>query len=435
MLGTSIWKKRIKSFAIIFLALSLVVACYVTVFSAPEEYGDVDKFKDAKTAIEVMYLLKNSYYKPIGIGSLIAKYISTGTINGMLEVLGEDDPYTRYMENKEYDRLREDNDGVFGGVGIVIGMRNSSVTVINPINDTPAMRAGIQSGDKIIKVDDESTKDAYLDYVSSLLRGEPGTTVRVTVDSFGEIKEYEIVREVINSPATRRYMYDDKIGYIELSTFSKQAAHDMMADINYLLDQGMEALILDLRFNGGGLVDQAIELASMFIPAGPVMHVKPRSGNVITYNTVSNRVLDIPMVVIVNEYTASASEILAGALQDTGVATIVGMPSFGKGLVQSIFSLSDGSGMAVTSQIYLTAGMREITHETPIVPDIEIQVEEVTEEQLLAREQRIKEQEESGIRLSAEDMIKIDITLDSQMRTAVELLWEQLSSSELEDAA
>ena len=428
------WKKIFRVCGLVALIMMFSTVGYVTVVGASVDDDQPEKFKDVKSAVESMYLLKQEYYKPISMASMIMNYIKTGTINGMLEILGDSDPYTGYMDKDSFTELKESNEGIFGGVGVVIGNRNGKVTVINPVDGTPAMKAGIQSGDKIVSVDGVSTENAYVDYVSSLLKGEPGTTVLVGIDRYGEKFEVELVREIINDQAARYYMFDEDlgIGYIELKTFSKKAGPDIQAALDDLTAQGMKALVLDLRFNGGGLVDQAIEVASKFIPSGPVVHVKPRNGNVTTFNTVSERVIDIPMVVLVNQYTASASEILSGALQDTGVATIVGMPTFGKGLVQTLFTLSDGSGLAVTSQIYLTAGGREITHENPITPDVEVEIEDISEEEYQARIQKAQEDEANGVRLTAEEMSKIDITLDTQMRTAVELLTEQLSQSDEE---
>ena len=429
------WKKILRVFALIAFIMMFSAVSYVSVLGAPVESENPEKYSDVKSAIESMYLLKQQYYKPISMSAMILNYIKSGSINGMLEMLDDSDPYTGYMDVESFSEVQASNDGVFGGVGVVIGNRNGKVTVINPIDGTPAMRAGLKSGDKIIKVDGISTEDAYVDYVSTLLKGEPGTSVLVQVDRYGEIIEVEITREIIQEQAARYYMFDKAlgIGYIELTTFSRKAGSDMQTALNDLMKQGMKALVLDLRYNGGGLVDQAVEIASMFIPSGPVVHVKPRNGDVTTFNTVSERLIDIPMVVLVNQYTASASEILSGALQDTGVATVIGMPTFGKGLVQSLFTLSDGSGLAVTSQIYLTAGGREITHETPIVPDIQIEIEDITEEEYQARIKKAQEDEANGIRLTAEEMTKIDISLDTQMRTAIEVLTDELLNNTTEN--
>ncbi|MGB4007324.1 MAG: S41 family peptidase, partial [Bacillota bacterium] len=226
------------------------------------------------------------------------------------------------------------------------------------------------------------------------------------------------------------YIFDPDagIGYIELRTFSQKAGQDIEEEVERLMDEGMRGLILDLRYNGGGLVTQAVEVASKFMPPGPVMHVRGRDGQKKSLYTVGRRVSQIPLVVLVNEYTASASEIVSGALQDTGVATIVGVPTFGKGLVQTLFPLSDGSGLAVTTQIYLTAGGREITPETPIMPDVK--VEALTPEELeKAMNDQARNAERTGP-VTAEDLMRIDPDLDPQFRRALEILRYQIEKDE-----
>jgi len=216
------------------------------------------------------------------------------------------------------------------------------------------------------------------------------------------------------------------IGYIELRTFSQKAGHDIETEVLSLANQGMKGLIVDLRYNGGGLVTQAVEVASKFIPSGAVMHVQGRDGQKKTLCTAGRRITDVPIVVLVNEYTASASEIVSGALQDTKVATVVGVPTFGKGLVQTLFPLSDGSGLAVTTQIYLTAGGRAITPDSPIKPDVEVQA--LTPEELeKIKNEQAKRGGPAGP-VTAEDLLRIDPALDPQLRRALEILTDQIES-------
>jgi carboxyl-terminal processing protease len=346
----------------------------------------------------------------------------------MLAVLG--DPYTRYMNPKEFQTLRDDSAGVFGGVGILVGIRDEQITIISPIQNTPGMRAGLMPGDHIVEIDGVSTVGMALDGAVSMMKGEPGTKVTLVVERRYPAGRFtvEIVRDIIDAPATRGYMVDKSsdIGYIELRTFSQKAGHDVETEVLSLANQGMKGLILDLRYNGGGLVTQAVEVASKFIPAGAVMHVQGRDGQKKTLYTAGRRVTDIPIVVLVNEYTASASEIVSGALQDTKVATVVGVATFGKGLVQTLFPLSDGSGLAVTTQIYLTAGGRQITPDSPIKPDVE--VEPLTPEELeKIKNEQAKRGGPAGP-VTAEDLLRIDPALDPQLRRALEILTDQIES-------
>ncbi|MGI6132367.1 MAG: S41 family peptidase [Bacillota bacterium] len=386
------------------------------------------KFRDVRTALEAMYLVKGEFYRPLSLSTLVRAYLSEGTVSGMLAVLG--DPYTRYMNPKEFQTLRDDSAGVFGGVGILVGIRDEQITIISPIENTPGMRAGLMPGDHIVEIDGVSTEGMALDGAVSMMRGEPGTIVTLVVERRYPAGRFtvEIVRDIIDAPATRSYMVGESsgIGYIELRTFSQKAGQDIETEVSNLLSQGMKGLILDLRYNGGGLVTQAVEIASKFIPSGAVMHVQGRDGQKKTLYTAGRRITDVPMVVLVNEYTASASEIVSGALQDTKAATVVGVPTFGKGLVQTLFPLSDGSGLAVTTQIYLTAGGREITPDSPIRPDVEVQA--ITPEEL----EKIKsEQAKSGGPagpVTAEDLLRIDPALDPQLRRALEILIDQVES-------
>jgi len=420
------------------LVLAVAAAILVCTVLAPSAFGvpspqdeeAAPKFKDIHTAIEAMYLVKAQFYKPVSVAELMKAYFAKGTVPGMLEVLN--DPYTRYMTPQDFQALKDDSAGIFGGIGILVGIRDDKITIISPITNTPGMRAGLMPGDHIVEIDGVSTEGMVLDRAVSMMRGEPGTVVRLLIERRypAEKFEVEIVRDIIDAPATRGYIFDPDagIGYIELRTFSQKAGQDIEEEVERLMDEGMRGLILDLRYNGGGLVTQAVEVASKFMPPGPVMHVRGRDGQKKSLYTVGRRVSQIPLVVLVNEYTASASEIVSGALQDTGVATIVGVPTFGKGLVQTLFPLSDGSGLAVTTQIYLTAGGREITPETPIMPDVK--VEALTPEELeKAMNDQARNAERTGP-VTAEDLMRIDPDLDPQFRRALEILRYQIEKDE-----
>jgi len=414
--------------AALLVLIALVAFMAPTVLGVPggEDGQEQPKFRDVRTAIEALYLVKREFYKPVSVSKLLGAYLATGTVQGMLEAL--EDPYTRYMPPEDYEAMRQESSGVFGGIGILVGIRDDKITVISPLENTPAMRAGLLPGDHIAEIDGVSTEGMVLDRAVSMMKGEPGTEVVLVIErSYPPGRhEVKIIRDIIDAPATRSYMWDPEagIGYIELRSFSEKAGPDIEAELKKLSAEGLRGLILDLRYNGGGLVNQAVQVASKFIPSGPAMHVQGRDGQRRTTHTVGSKLADVPVVVLVNEYTASASEIVAGAMQDTGVATIVGMPTFGKGLVQTLFTLSDGSGLAVTTQIYLTAGGRAITPENPIQPDV--QVEPLTMEELEQLTAAKKSEAAQAGPVTAEDLLRIDPDLDPQFRKAVEILREKI---------
>jgi carboxyl-terminal processing protease len=302
-----------------------------------------------------------------------------GSIRGMLKSL--DDPYTRFMDPDAYTNMTVETRGKFGGIGIQIGIRNDFLTVIAPLKDTPAEKAGIKSFDIITKINGAPTEDMALDDAVARIRGTEGTKVTLTIWRRGfesEGKDFELTRAVIEvKPVNKTEMLEDKIGYVKLETFSEMSEPTVREAIEKFNKQGMKAFILDLRYNPGGLLTAAVQLANMFIDEGPIVHRVSRDGEPITYYAKRGRkIINVPVVVLVNGGSASASEILAGALQDLKAATIIGETTFGKGLVQTVYTLDDGSAMLVTTDKYLTAMKRDI-HKKGIVPDIVVSEEAV----------------------------------------------------------
>ncbi len=302
------------------------------------------------------------------------KKMEYGAIRGMLKSLG--DQYTRFMDPTAYKNMMIDTKGEFGGIGITIGINkyNAQLTVISPLEDTPAYRIGLKAGDIILKINGTSTEDMALDDAVSRIRGPKGEKVTLTIwrpgfDDNG--KDFEIIRDIIELKPVKKFkMLENNIGYAKLESFSEASAPDLSENIKSLKAQGMKAFILDLRNNPGGLLPAAIDVSRLFINEGPIVHRQSREGKTITYYAKpGTKILSLPMVVLVNGYSASASEIVSGALQDHGVATIIGQTTFGKGLVQSIFRLDDESAILVTTDKYLTAKKRDI-NKHGIVPDI-----------------------------------------------------------------
>ncbi|MGA2508362.1 MAG: S41 family peptidase [Chitinispirillaceae bacterium] len=291
------------------------------------------------------------------------KLIESG-INGMLRML---DPHTSYMNEKEFGELKIHLQGKFGGLGIQIAIRDKVLTVMTPINGTPASRAGIQSGDQIIKIDGKSTAGITIDHAVGKLRGEPGTKVTLTIRRKGELKDmdYVITRDVIEIKAVPfSGVIDSTIGYIDFSQFSEKAESEVAKAIRDLLKKNIKGLILDMRWNPGGYLPQAVDVAGMFLPRGSlVVSTRGRPSNVDQnrdYPSVSDPVLpmNLPLVVLVNYASASASEIVAGAIQDWDRGMIVGDTTFGKGSVQSPIQLDKKYTLKLTEAYYYTPSGR-----------------------------------------------------------------------------
>ncbi|WP_019504283.1 carboxyl-terminal processing protease CtpC [Pleurocapsa sp. PCC 7319] len=300
------------------------------------------------------------------------------------KMLGElEDPYTRFMDPEEFQNMRIDTSGELTGVGIQIAKDEESdrLLVIAPIEDTPAFEAGILAQDLIVKIDGTDTKGMEVNDAVKLIRGERGSKVTLTIDRNGKESDYDIIREKIEIHPVRAHIRDTsvgKVGYIRLTTFNEYAAKDMQKAIKQQEKEGVVGYVLDLRSNPGGLLYSSISIARMWLEEGTIVSTVNRKG-VSDRESAKNKALtDKPLVVLVNEGSASASEILSGALQDNKRATLLGTKTFGKGLVQSVRPLGDGSGLAVTIAKYLTPSGRDINKEG-IPPDV---ILELSEEQL-----------------------------------------------------
>ncbi|MDR2430657.1 MAG: S41 family peptidase [Candidatus Margulisbacteria bacterium] len=289
-----------------------------------------------------------------------------GSIRGMLRSL--DDPYTRFIDPEGYEDMQTHLNGNFAGIGIQIGIKDSVLTVIAPIEDTPADRAGFKTGDKILEINGKSTEDMSLEQAVSLIRGPKGTRVTLLVlrNLKEKAQEHTLIRDNIKiKSVARQKMLDEKnkIGYIMLATFESKLTYDELSEAIQALEQkGLQSLILDLRNNGGGLLDEAVAVASIFIKNGEIVHTVDRYGNKETFQAtaVDYQWPDKPLVVLINGGSASASEIVAGAVADNKRGALIGAPSFGKASVQNIRPLSDGSAILVTVAKYLTPAGSDI---------------------------------------------------------------------------
>jgi len=291
-----------------------------------------------------------------------------------------EDPYTRFMNPEEFQNMRIDTSGELTGVGITIAKDEETerLIVISPVEDTPAFKAGILAQDLIFKIDGKDTKGMDVNDAVKLIRGERGSQVTLTIDRKGKQSDYDIVRERIEIHPVRAHVRDTeigKVGYIRLTTFNEHAAKDMQKAIESQEKEGVVGYIMDLRSNPGGLLYSSINIARMWINEGTIVSTVDRKG-VSDRESARNKALtEKPLVVLVNEGSASASEILSGALQDHKRGTLLGTKTFGKGLVQSVRPLGDGSGLAVTIAKYLTPSGRDINKQG-IAPDVIVKLSE-----------------------------------------------------------
>jgi len=299
-----------------------------------------------------------------------------GAAKGMVEAWK--DPYTRFVSPSQLKDEEIELEGRYGGLGMYIGDRDGAILVIAPMEDSPAERAGLKAKDQIVKVDNEVVVGWTSDRVVQKLRGEPDTKVTVWVRREGEdeLLSFEITREIIKIKSVRSQMLSDDIGYIKLTQFKHKTDDEARTALKDLIKDGAKALILDLRNNGGGLLDASVKIASMFLKNGLVVETKGRSERANEKYNVDKKffMTDMPMIVLINGGSASASEIVAGALNDRGRAKLLGEKSFGKGSVQTLFPLTDGSGVYVTIARYYTPSGKVIDH-VGLTPDIEVRGE------------------------------------------------------------
>lgn len=324
-----------------------------------------ESYEELRTFSEVLNKIQQHYVEPVKVEDLVQ-----GAIRGMLATL---DPHSAYMTPDMYKEIQVETKGEFGGVGIQIGIKDNRLTVIAPIEGTPAFRAGIQAGDFIVKVNGEATKDLTLMDAVQKMRGPKGTTVALTVHREGakEPIVFTLVRDTIKIQSVRYKVLDKTIGYVRISQFQESTGQDLAKALHTFKKQNLQSTILDLRNNPGGLLTAAVEVSEQFVGPGKlIVYIQTRDGRKDDYVSRAEEVPnDHPMIVLVNGGSASASEIVAGALQDWGLAAIIGTTTFGKGSVQTILPLTDGSGLRLTTAKYYTPKGRSI-HSKGITPDI-----------------------------------------------------------------
>lgn len=316
--------------------------------------------------------------------------IMNGAVSGAMDALG--DPHSAYLDSKMYKELMTHTEGTFGGIGVVMGLKDKEVTVVSSIEGTPGAEAGIRTGDKIMKVDGVETRDVALDQIAAKIRGEAGTKVVLTIQREGEEeKEYELVRSNIEIKTVGSAMLEDNVGYIRIAAFSEHTGKDVERVYRELEEQGVRAIVLDLRNNPGGLLTASVEVSRLFVPRGKIVSIVKRDGTKETHESYLENPR-YPVAVLINGGSASASEIVAGAIQDTGAGTIIGMKSYGKGSVQAVVPMYGGDAIKLTVARYYTPNDRCIDG-IGIVPDVEVDLapDDKTDTQLLKAVEILKE--------------------------------------------
>lgn len=311
-------------------------------------------------------IVTTRYVEPMPMETLMA-----GAVKGMVNSLG--DPHSIYMDAKMYKEFMIETEGSFGGVGIVLGVKDKILTVVSPIEGTPSEKAGIKSGDQIAKIDGKDSKDMALDEAVSKIRGPEGSNVILSIRRGSEpLKDYTLTRSSIQIKTVSGKMLPDQIGYIRISMFNENTGSDFIRKYQELEKEGMKAVVLDLRDNPGGLLQESVKVSNLFVPKGPVVSVVTRDGQREVHSS-TLPAIKYPAAVLVNGGSASASEIVSGAVQDTGSGTLVGTKTYGKGSVQTVLRL-DGGAIKLTIAKYLTPNDRSING-IGIEPDIKVEME------------------------------------------------------------
>lgn len=315
-------------------------------------------YENIRIFTDVLSIVEENYAEEVEPKNLIY-----GAVKGMLQNL---DPHSSFMAPEEYKEMQVETKGSFGGIGIEIGIRDNMLTVISPIEDTPAFRAGIKAGDRIVRIDEKHTKDMSINDAVKLMRGAKGTKVSIWIlrEGWKDPQEFAIIRDVIAIKSVKYKSLEDGFGYIRISQFQEKTSNDLEDALNKLgsREGKLKGLIIDLRNNPGGLLQQAVEISDKFLDSGLIVYTKGRApGQDMRFEArIEGTQPPYPMIVLVNGGSASASEIVAGALQDHKRAVILGTQTFGKGSVQTIMPLSDGSAIRLTTSKYYTPSGRSI---------------------------------------------------------------------------
>jgi carboxyl-terminal processing protease len=404
-----------KAFVIGSLLVVLTLSLGGSVASKGTDSGAT--YEQLRLFTEVLSIVQNQYVDEVPPKELIYSAIK-GTLRGL-------DPHSSFLDPESYKEMQVETSGSFGGLGIEITLKDDILTVVSPIEGTPAYRAGLNTGDRIVKIDGLVTKDMQLPDAVKRMRGKPGSKVTISVvrEGWTEPKDYDIVREQIRVQSVRSHDLGNGVAYIKLRQFQEQSPHDIEAALEKFDKNGMKALVLDLRNDPGGLLTAAVEVSEKFIDDGRLVvytEGRVRNQNMRFSAHAKKGYTKMPMVVLVNQGSASASEIVAGALQDWGRAIVVGTQTFGKGSVQTIIPLSDGSGLRLTTAKYFTPKGRSI-HGKGITPDIIVEVpkEPAGKERPLPSSDFLEEAKKDVQLQRALDVVKAMILVEQKQGPAV----------------
>jgi len=439
--------KKLKFFFYALISASLLIPGVLPAQEEEESAAEPEKlYQNLELFARVIEIIRNNYVEEV-----LPRELIYGALHGMLNSL---DPYSQFMEPDIYNEMKVDTKGEFGGLGIEITLRGGILTIITPIEDTPASRAGLQPGDKIVQIEGESTKEITLLEAVKKLRGEPGTEVQITVMRPGEKEflEFTITRAIIQIESVKEArMLEDGIGYIRLIQFQQNTAEEFDRALEGLETEDLKGLILDLRYNPGGLLSTAIEIADRFLNKGEVIVLTLSRDDRVEMEVKASgekKIPDIPLLVLINEGSASGSEIVAGALRDNQRAILVGSKTFGKGSVQSVVPLRGAGSEEGETAIRLTTGhyytaSRNPIHEKGIEPDIEVVMSrEEKKEFLLKKYQELEKleketEEEEGKEPEAEEEVELkeeeEQVLDPQLRKALDILRGILIFNQLQE--
>lgn len=368
-------KKSYKIYKIIMLMVLVSFITFLLTTIGMQQYfkGDTKNTQDTITSeLKNFRRIIDKYY----LGEVDDEKLKEGAIKGYIE--GLNDPYTEYISKEDMKDYLEDTMGNFVGIGIymVKDTKTDKIMVLSPIKNSPAEKAGVQPGDYIIKVNDITYTAEQMTEASNKIKGEEGSTVKLELLRGNETITYEIKRENIKVNPVESKVLQNNIGYIKFSSFDEDTAEDFKKKYEELNKQGIKSLIIDLRNNGGGIVTEALEIADYFTPKDSILLYEVDKNNKEEIEKSKNdAIINMPVIILTNENTASSSEILAGALKDLGKAKIVGTKTYGKGVIQEVLSLPDGSGIKITSEEYLTPNKTKI-NKVGIQPDVEIKLPE-----------------------------------------------------------
>lgn len=380
-------RKFVKVIALI-VALAMIITSFSFVMMLPGLFGangsvvyaasaDTDPDQQLKDLREYIEYIKQNYKDDVTYKQLI-----NGAFEGVTNSLN--DPYSVYFEtNGQAESFVESVSGEFSGVGLSIENYNGQCRVVAPISGTPAEKSGIKTGDIIIKIDGVDVTSKTLDETAAMLRGNAGTKVTLTINRSGQVLSFPLTREMIKTVSVNYKMLEGKIGYIQITSFDSDSHEEFAAALAALEKQGVKSLIIDERNNPGGLVNTALNIANQLMPKGPIMHYEHKGTIIKTYSADGSSKADYPIMLLVNEGSASSSEILAGALQDSKTAKLVGTTTFGKGIAQQVENFSEGYGLKLSTLYFLTPNKNKIDH-IGITPDYIIQNSADAEAQELA---------------------------------------------------